>query len=103
MAATAAEDEAGTRAKSEFCGYYHVEAPVMDSVSLADGNAQLAKMGLADEYEMAVEGGKNVMKFKGPHAAELKAMHDEQERRVAEWRESEEYKQMQLTAGAVIS
>jgi hypothetical protein len=92
MAATAAEDEAGTRTKAEFCGYYHVEAPTMDSVALADGNAQLAKMGLADQMEMAVEGGKNVVKFKGQHAAELLEVHDEQERRVVEFRQSNFYK-----------
>jgi hypothetical protein len=68
--------------------------------TLASGNALLAKQGLADIMEHVVVGGRNAIKFKGPEAAEYLALHEDSNRRTAEYRQSDFYKNMQAEAAA---
>ena len=63
-------------------------------------NALIAKQGLADIMEQVVVGGRNAMKFKGPQAAEYLALHEDSNRRTAEFRQSDFYKNMQAEAAA---
>jgi hypothetical protein len=67
---------------------------------LVENNALFAKRGLADIMEYVVVGGRNAIKFKGPEAAKYLAMHEDSNRRVAEFHQSELYKNMQAVAAA---
>jgi hypothetical protein len=82
----------------EFIGfheYYEGQPPCFAKTwtdeDLVSGNALFAKQGLADIMEQVVVGGRNAIKFKGPEAAEYLAVHEDSERRVAEFRQSAEY------------
>jgi hypothetical protein len=50
-----------------------------------------AQKGHGQIHWSAVRGGRNAIKFKGPEAAEYLAVHEDSERRVAEFRQSAEY------------
>jgi hypothetical protein len=76
------------------------KAKMMDDVELAEGNAHLAYLGIADKFEYVVVGGRNATKIKGPDAAEQLAAHEESERRTAEFLQSEMWHNMEANAAA---
>jgi hypothetical protein len=86
----------------EFVEYYEHQPPCMTKTwtaeTLASGNALLAKQGLADIMEQVVVGGRNAIKFKGPEAAEYLALHEDSNRRTAEYHDSDHWKSMQAMA-----
>jgi len=91
----------------EFIGfheYYEGQPPCFAKTwtdeDLVSGNALFAKQGLADIMEQVVVGGRNAIKFKGPQAAEYLAFHEDSNRRTAEFRQSDFYKNMQAEAAA---
>jgi hypothetical protein len=91
----------------EFIGfheYYEGQPPCFAKTwtdeDLVSGNALFAKRGLADIMEQVVVGGRNAIKFKGPEAAEYLALHEDSNRRTAEFRQSDFYKNMQAEAAA---
>jgi hypothetical protein len=77
----------------EYIGYHDVPGdpvtPALDSDTLAASNAKLAKLGLAEIMEHVVVDGRNATLFKGPQAAEYLAVHEDSNRRAAEFRQSD--------------
>jgi hypothetical protein len=91
----------------EFIGfheYYEGQPPCFAKTwtdeDLVSGNALFAKSGLADIMEQVVVGGRNAIKFKGPQAAEYLALHEDSNRRTAEFWQSDFHKNMQAEAQA---
>jgi hypothetical protein len=88
----------------EYIGYHDVPGdpvtPALDSDTLAASNAKLAKLGLAEIMEHVVVDGRNATLFKGPQAAEYHAVHEDSQRRCAEFQQSDVYMQMQAEAAA---
>jgi hypothetical protein len=100
-------EESESKELQEFIGfeeYYEGMHPSLTKTwtaeTLASGNAALAKQGLADIMEQVVVDGRNAIKFKGPQAAEYLALHEDLNRRTAEFRQSDFYNNMQAGAAA---
>ena len=68
--------------------------PALSSETLAQMNTQLAERGLAEIMEHVVVNGRNAILFKGPQAAEYLAVHEDSNRRAAEFRQSDFYMKM---------
>jgi len=65
----------------EEAGYYHCTPnEPWDSDYLIESNARLAELGLADIMEHCVINDENAILFKGPHAAQYLAVHNECQR-----------------------